>query len=145
MKQERLKENHEQILSQWQTCVEMANSISQRRDTMNNIFVSLNLGILAAISITWNIKTLFLMIAGIVLCGVWISFINNYKMLNTAKFDVIHKLESKMSMTPFDDEWEILKNNKKYKNETSLERLIPCLFILLYAIAIIVLCINKLL
>ena len=25
------------ILAQWQTCVEMANSVSQRRDTMNNI------------------------------------------------------------------------------------------------------------
>ena len=46
------------ILAQWQTCVEMANSISQRRDTMNNIFVTLNLAIIAAISITWNMKFL---------------------------------------------------------------------------------------
>lgn len=34
------------VLAQWQTCVEMANATSQRRDTMNNIFVTLNLGIL---------------------------------------------------------------------------------------------------
>lgn len=39
------------VLAQWQTCVEMANSVSQRRDTMNNIFVTLNLAIVAAISI----------------------------------------------------------------------------------------------
>jgi len=31
----------ELLLAQWQTCVEMANSISQRRDTMNNIFYNL--------------------------------------------------------------------------------------------------------
>lgn len=29
-------EKMELILSQWQTCVEMANSVSQRRDSMNN-------------------------------------------------------------------------------------------------------------
>ena len=39
-------EKMEVILAQWQTCVEMANSISQRRDMMNNIFVTLNLAIL---------------------------------------------------------------------------------------------------
>lgn len=37
---------------QWQTCVEMANSVSQRRDTMNNLFVTLNLAIIAGISIS---------------------------------------------------------------------------------------------
>lgn len=37
------------ILAQWQTCVEMANSVSQRRDTMNNIFVTLNLAEINAI------------------------------------------------------------------------------------------------
>ena len=39
----------ELILAQWQTCVEMANSVSQRRDSMNNIFITLNLAILATI------------------------------------------------------------------------------------------------
>ena len=27
----------ESLLAQWQTCVEMANSVSSRRDTMNNL------------------------------------------------------------------------------------------------------------
>ena len=30
------------ILAQWQTCVEMANSVSQRRDAMNNILLQLS-------------------------------------------------------------------------------------------------------
>ena len=35
------KPNEDLILAQWQTCVEMANSVSQRRDTMNNVFITL--------------------------------------------------------------------------------------------------------
>lgn len=62
----------EVILAQWQTCVEMANSVSQRRDAMNNIFITLNLAILTAISITWDIKSVFILIAGIVICCIWI-------------------------------------------------------------------------
>ena len=41
-------EDKEVLLSQWQTCVEMANSVSQRRDSMNNLFVTLNIALLAA-------------------------------------------------------------------------------------------------
>ncbi|WP_458524066.1 hypothetical protein [Gardnerella piotii] len=48
----------------------MANSVSQRRDSMNNIFITLNLAILATISIAWNIKSIFLLVSGIVFCCV---------------------------------------------------------------------------
>lgn len=51
------KSPKELLLAQWQTCVEMADSISQRRDKMNNIFVTLNLAIVAAVSIVWDIKS----------------------------------------------------------------------------------------
>lgn len=37
--------SEETLLTQWQTCVEMANAVSQRRDAMNNLFVTLNLAI----------------------------------------------------------------------------------------------------
>lgn len=35
------------ILVQWQTCVQMADSVSKRRDTTNHLFVTLNLALLA--------------------------------------------------------------------------------------------------
>ncbi len=101
------------ILAQWQTCVEMANSVSQRRDAMNNIFITLNLAIIAAVSITWNIKSLFILVAGIVVCTIWLLFIRNYKLLNAEKFNVINTIEKKLPVKPFNDEWEKLKNNKK--------------------------------
>lgn len=48
---------------------------------MNNIFVTLNLAIVAAISINWDMKSLFILVAGIVVCVIWLLFIRNYKYL----------------------------------------------------------------
>lgn len=131
------------ILSQWQTCVEMANSINQRRDTMNNIFVTVNLAIIAASSITFDLKSHFILAAGIVLCALWIVFIRNYKLLNTAKFHVIQQLEEKLPEAPFKIEWEELQSSKKYKDGTKLEKALPIMFIILYAVAFIVICVFK--
>ena len=125
------------VLAQWQTCVEMANSVSQRRDTMNNIFVTLNLAIVAAISINWDMKSLFILVAGIVVCVIWLLFIRNYKLLNTEKFNVINEIEKKLPVKPFNDEWKKLERNKQYKNSTRLEKTLPIMFIVLYVIAII--------
>ena len=125
------------ILAQWQTCVEMANSVSQRRDAMNNIFITLNLAIIAAGSITRNIKSLFILVAGIVVCAIWLLFIRNYKLLNAEKFNVINTIEKRLPVTPFNDEWEKLKNNKKYTDGTKLERTLPIMFIILYGVAVV--------
>ena len=104
------------VLAQWQTCVEMANSVSQRRDTMNNIFVTLNLAIVAAISINWDVKSLFILVAGVVVSVIWLLFIRNYKLLNTEKFNVINDIEKKLPVKPFNDEWKRLEKNKKYQD-----------------------------
>ena len=85
---ENTTKDKELLLNQWQTCVDMANSVSQRRDNMNNIFITLNLAIMAAVSITWDIKSLFILIAGITICILWMLNIRNYKLLNTAKLSL---------------------------------------------------------
>jgi hypothetical protein len=142
----RLKNNNENteiILAQWQTCVEMANSVSQRRDTMNNIFMTLNLAIVAAVSITWDIKSLFILCSGIVVCVIWLFFIQNYKLLNAEKFKVINKMETKLPCKPFNDEWEMLQKNKRYKDGTKLEKSLPIMFIFLYVIAIFAIILIK--
>lgn len=129
------------ILSQWQTCVEMANSVSQRRDNMNNIFVTLNLAIIAAVSTVWNKKALIILLSGITICIIWLFFIRNYKQLNEAKFSIINEIENLLPQQPFKKEWEILKNNKKYVEGTVLERWLPRIFILLYVVSsVIIIC-----
>lgn len=136
-------EDKELLLNQWQTCVDMANSVSQRRDNINNIFITLNLAIIAAVSITWDIKSLFILIVGIIICILWILIIRNYKLLNTAKFNIINSIEEKLPSAPFKDEWQFLKNNKKYMDSTTLERVLPITFIILYIVAVIAIIVIK--
>ena len=52
--------------------------------------------------------------AGILLCLLWILFIKNYKQLNSAKFEVINRLELQLPARPFNNEWETLQKSKKY-------------------------------
>ena len=99
--------------------------------------ITLNLAIIAAVSITWNIKSLFILVAGIVVCAIWLLFIRNYKLLNAEKFNVINTIEKRLPVTPFNDEWEKLKNNKKYTDGTKLERTLPIMFIILYGVAVV--------
>lgn len=140
---ENTTEDKELLLNQWQTCVDMANSVSQRRDNMNNIFITLNLAIMAAVSITWDIKSLFILMAGITICTLWMLNIRNYKLLNTAKFNVINSIEEKLPSAPFKDEWQFLKNSKKYMDSTTLERILPITFIILYIAAVIAIIVIK--
>ena len=140
---ENTTEDKELLLNQWQTCVDMANSVSQRRDNMNNIFITLNLAIMAAVSITWDIKSLFILIAGITICILWMLNIRNYKLLNTAKFNVINSIEEKLPSAPFKDEWQFLKNSKKYMDSTTLERILPITFIIIYIASVISIIVIK--
>ncbi|MCD8286862.1 MAG: hypothetical protein LUD50_06535 [Clostridia bacterium] len=110
------KENKERTditLAQWQTCVEMANAASQRRDVMNGLFVTVNLALVAAVSIVWDVKAVCISVAGFCICFVWLIFIISYRKLNTAKYEVINKLEESLPYAPFTEEWKALKEGKK--------------------------------
>lgn len=62
------------VLTEWQTCVQMADSVSKRRDTTNNLFVTLNLALLAASPWNQSAKSLLIMALGIILCILWGDF-----------------------------------------------------------------------
>ena len=125
------------ILTQWQTCVEMANSVSQRRDATNNLFVTVNLAITATVSVVWDLKSLFLLIVGIAICTLWIKMINHFRVLNKEKFNVITTLENSLPSKPFFDEWARLSNNSQYKDATVWEKFLPWVFVGLYVVAIV--------
>ena len=125
------------ILTQWQTCVEMANSVSQRRDATNNLFVTVNLAITATVSVVWDLKSLFLLIVGIAICTLWIKMINHFRVLNKEKFNVITTLENSLPSKPFFDEWARLSNNSQYKDATFWEKFLPWVFVGLYVVAIV--------
>ncbi|RHQ81427.1 hypothetical protein DWX95_09695 [Butyricicoccus sp. AF22-28AC] len=111
---------------------------------MNNIFITLNLAIITAVSVTWELKSLLVLTAGIVTCVLWHFFIRNYKELNTEKFRVINTLEGKLPVKPFHDEWNRLKENEKYMDGTKLEMVLPIAFAIIYIVAIILILAQKL-
>ena len=84
------------ILVQWQTCVQMADSVSKRRDTTNHLFVTLNLALLAVFPWTFSFKSILIGGAGVILAVLWGFLIYNYKKLNQDKFEVIQDLEKKL-------------------------------------------------
>lgn len=132
--------DREIILAQWQTCVEMANSVSQRRDTMNNIFITLNLALVATLQYDFVKKSLPIMIVGILFCLIWCLLIHNYKYLNSKKFEVINEMENKLPINPFSEEWKKLKSSKWYIDTSRYEYLLPTIFILshIYSITLLV-------
>lgn len=131
------------LLSQWQTCVEMSNAVSERRDNMNNLFVTLNLAVIAALSFVGDVKTMFLLIAGMAVCVVWLLLIRNFKELNKAKFNVINTIEEQLPCQAFKDEWEYLTQNEKYIEGTNLEKTLPIAFLFLYLVALCVILRGK--
>ncbi|MGN6163136.1 MAG: RipA family octameric membrane protein [Flavisolibacter sp.] len=63
-------------------------------------------------------------------------------MLNTEKFKVLHELENQLPFTFFQKEWNLIKS-KKHIAQSTIEKLVPGLFIMLYT-AILVYSIIKL-
>lgn len=129
------------LLDQYKVYVEMADRISARRQIANTYALSINSALIAlvgylasqkgAASLTdgglfWTVA-----IAGMVLNYVWYRMIRSYSDLNTAKFLVIHEIEKRLVISPYDAEWEAVgRGNDKslYLPFTHIEKWIPWVF-----------------
>ena len=119
------------ILQQWQTCVEAANAISQRRDVINGVFVTLCLAVVTGAGALWGVRAIFLLVAGIAICVAWLLYISSLKTLNSVKYKFIGKMESCLPFQPFTDEWKLLQK-KRYVRGTTVERVLPISFLALF-------------
>ena len=121
----------------------MADRISSRRATANSYFLSVNSAILAFVSYLSSRDTdqylWLLSIAGIALSVLWEALITSYRNLNTAKFLVIHKIEKRLPISPYDAEWDAMGRGKQpnlYRPISHIERGVPFIFIALHAIVL---------
>lgn len=107
---------------------------------MNNIFITLNLALVATLQYDFVKKSLPIMIVGILFCLIWCLLIHNYKYLNSKKFEVINEMENKLPINPFSEEWKKLKSSKWYIDTSRYEYLLPTIFILshIYSITLLV-------
>lgn len=125
------------VLEQWKTCVEMANSNTEKRTNTNNIFITINAALLAVISFSLDYKSILLSVIGIAVCAVWLNLLESYKKLSSVKYAIINEIELKLPLKPFTYEWEELTSKKQYPGLTKTEKILPRLFMLIYGISIL--------
>jgi len=132
------------ILEQYKLYVETAERVSDRRQSSNSFYLTLNSVLLAftgfLTSLFFEFWHIIIAVAGIFISILWFLSITSFRNLNSGKFKVIHCLEEKLPIKLFKDEWACLEkgeNLKKYIKLSVVEQGVPFMFILLYVIIII--------
>lgn len=124
--------------------LELADKISERRQSANSFFLSINtaiVGLLGYLQSAHNSRLslgfyFLISVGGMLICYMWYRLVQSYKQINSAKFKVIHQIEQNLPIAPYDTEWEILghgKESKKYLPFTHIEILVPWVFFGLHA------------
>ena len=126
----------------YKTYLATADAISTRRQKANAFFLTVNTAIVGVLGysnpclqqtighLIWVIS-----ISGMLLSYTWYRVIRSYKGLNSAKFRVIHLIESKLPLAVFDAEWEAVgrgRDRKKYLPFTRVEMIVPWIFLALH-------------
>lgn len=141
------------LLELYKFAVEMADRISTRRATSNSFFLAVNSGLTAFIGIFGTTVTspaggaparfdrfgsIVTALVGIVLSATWWLLLRSYRDLSAAKWDVITRLEDRMDIRLYQDEWKILKAGepttwrRRYRELGLVERVVPLLFLAVY-------------
>jgi hypothetical protein len=146
-----------QILDLYKLAVEMADRVSSRRTSANSFFLALHAALASVVSFLGlapvsigssggaepadNLGLVLIALAGVVLSISWFLILRSYRDLNTAKFKVINSIEAQLPLKPFSEEWRYLKEDAvkgwrgRYREQGSVERVVPILFSLLYILA----------
>ena len=133
------------LLDQYKLYVEMADRISARRQNANTFALSINTALIALVGYAQAQDSMvlkegffwYVAVAGLILNFVWYRMVRSYRDLNTAKYLVIHEIEKRLVISPYDAEWEAVgrgKDRKLYLPFTHIEIWIPWIFFALHAL-----------
>ena len=129
------------LFEQYKLYVDSADRISQRRSSTNSFLLTVNASLVSLYALTTPLKPagaaawhILVPIAGILVCLAWLSLVENYRNLNSVKFQVLHELEKQLPASLYAYEWEVAERGegKVYKPVTHIEQWIPIVFIALY-------------
>ena len=128
------------VLEIYKLAVEMADRVSERRQSANSFYLSINTAFLSMFYIFKpdeldTLSALVVAVCGVSLCVLWLRNISSYKDLNSGKFAIICLLEERLGCAPYTAEWSHLKRglvNSKYRPFTQTERAVPVVFLLVF-------------
>lgn len=124
---------------------DLAERVSQRRESSNRLYVSLTVGIVVFIASLFRFSPsgnpeawLVASVSGtgILLSMVWWVNIRSYKQLNSEKFRVLRDLEKELVFAFFTEEWDPKSEGRKsnrYLRLTHVEAALPITFALMFA------------
>jgi hypothetical protein len=121
-----------------------AEKVSDRRAQANSWMLSVDSAIIAlygylqadkmAVGATQKMVWLWAIpAAGAIVCLAWAALLTSYRKLNRAKFAVLTQIEADLPIPPFTREREAYRRDRR-RSLSTVERLIPGCFVLLYAI-----------
>ena len=132
------------LFEQYKLYVESIERVSDRRLKTNEFFLAINTATIAAIGFAFgkggnNIPPLFYILSalgGISICYLWYGIIRSYKGLNSGKLKMIHAIETKLPLSLYDTEWDVLgrgNDKSKYWPFSHIELNIPWAFIIFHS------------
>lgn len=129
------------LFEQYKLYVESAEKISERRVSANNYLLTVNAFLITLYGLVATSRynsywTILVPIAGFLVSLTWHRVITSYRDLNTVKFKVIHELEQHMPAALYEYEWKKAEEGcgKAYYPLSHLERWVPIIFMILYAL-----------
>lgn len=138
----------EHLLEEYKLYVEMADRVSHRRALANSFFLALHTGLFGlSVGLTGlssgqfdnQAAGLAASLFGFPFTYVWYCLLKSYRQLNSAKYKVVHELEAKLPVAPYDDEWEKVgrgEDPKLYLPLTVVEGWVPKVFAIGYLVAV---------
>jgi len=135
-----------EVLEIYKMLVEMADRVSQRRQSANSFYLTVNTAIIGGTaylsqSALGELSTWAVSLAGLAICVLWIMAVLSYKSLNAAKFKVITDLEDRLPTSPYKDEWTILDpdgDGKRHRPFHKTEVLVPVVFMCVHGAQLLV-------
>ncbi len=136
------------VLDLYKMFVASADKISDRRQTANAFFLTLNstiIGLVGYLNALQDAKvathSLFALVpvAGMLVCYMWLSMIRSYRNMNTGKFQVINTIEKMLPIRPYEAEWILLgrgKDPRHYLEFSQVEKNVPIIFFLIHLVVL---------
>ncbi|MDA8335094.1 MAG: hypothetical protein M0Z41_08920 [Peptococcaceae bacterium] len=134
------------LMEQYKLYVNMADKVSGRRDNINKLFLGIMTILLGGVGVSLNSGKatpfpLVVSVMGMLFCYIWHQIINSYRQLNSGKYRIVHQIEDKLPVKPYDAEWEALgkgKDPELYVPISHVEERIPILFGVAYAVIAVI-------